>query len=411
MRTKAMLCVLACLAAVIPAPAAAADPAPDSASVRSEWREVFSPDGSIRRVLTTRRAEEPSAPRSALAAAEVIPIEVNGPSESRFDLVFVGDGYTSSQFSTYGQHVRSKLDEIMAIEPFRSHRAQFNVWQVNVPSAQSGVDNDPTQGVSRSTALDMGFWCAGIERLLCVNETKARQYAAQARDVDQVLALGNSTKYGGAGGGVATASGGNAQSGQVAIHELGHSVGKLADEYTYGQGDLYTGPEPRESNVSIYQRATMSQYKLKWYRWLGQSTPDGGVIDTFTGGYYHQRGIYRPSDNSIMRTLGRQFNLPGREAMIAAFYRETGLIDAGAPDASSSVLWVKPIRSAGTTTTTWRIDGRPAGTGDRLDLAAARLSGGSHTVTATVTARTPWVRDPALQKNALTDSRTWTITR
>lgn len=411
MHAKAILCALAALAVAAPAPAIAGS-RPSSQPDRAEWQEVFSPDGTIKRVHVTRRVADSPASSEALKAAEVIPVEVNGPSESRFDLVFVGDGYTSSQFGTYSAHVRGKFDEIMSLEPFKSHRKQFNAWQVNVPSPESGVDNDPTSGINRNTALDMGFWCAGIERLLCVNETKANQYAGQAPDVDQVLALGNSTMYGGAGGGVATASGGSAASGQIAIHELGHSIGQLADEYDYGGGDLYTGPEPGEINVSTYQRQTMQQKRAKWYQWLGQATPDGGVIDTYEGAGYYKRGIYRPSDNSIMRTLGREFNLPGREAMIAAFYRETGLIDASAPmttSATPELLWVRPIPSA-TVSTMWHVDGRRVGHGNDLDLTKLRLAKGKHTVTATVTDRTPWVRDPALQRTALTGTRTWTVT-
>ncbi|MBO2449507.1 hypothetical protein J4573_20570 [Actinomadura barringtoniae] len=397
----------------LPTAANAANAAPKPS--RTEWREVFSPNGTIKRVQVTRQADESPAPFSAPRAAQVIPIEVNGPSASRFDLVFVGDGYTSSQFGTFSQHVQSKFNELMSVEPFKSHRKQFNAWQVNVASPESGVDNDPSNGVRRDTALDMGFWCGNTERLLCVNETKAKQYAAQAPDVDQVLALANSTKYGGAGGGVATASGGNASSGQIAVHELGHSIGGLADEYDYGSGQ-YTGSEVGEGNVSIYPRATMSQYRLKWYQWLGQATPDGGVIDTYEGARYYARGIYRPSQNSIMRTLGRQFNLPSREAMVAAFDRETGLIDsstvlAGTAAAPSSPqrLWVRPISSP-TVSTTWRVDGRPAGTGNELDLAGLHLAKGVHEVTATATDRTPSVRDPQLRA-ALTDTRTWTVTR
>lgn len=332
MRTRPLLAALAASAALVatapPTQAAPATPHPTSDTTAHDHspgrhpttvKEVFSPDGAISRV---RVPQPPSEPSSALAAAEVVPIQQTGPSASRFDLVFVGDGYTASQIATYHQHVVARWDELTQIEPYKSLKQSFNVWQVNVVSPESGVDNDPTRGVLRNTALDMYFWCGDTERLLCVNEAKARQYANSAPAVDQVLALANTTKYGGAGGVVATASGGNAQATWIVAHELGHSVGGLADEYDYPD-DLYTGGEPRESNVSTYPSATMTQRRAKWYSYLGKSSPDGGVVGTFEGGYYHKRGIYRPTDNSLMRSLGRQFNLIGLDAVRAGIQSKT----------------------------------------------------------------------------------------
>ncbi|WP_246001817.1 M64 family metallopeptidase [Allorhizocola rhizosphaerae] len=302
------------------APVQARPQEPEPFKGQGQWLEVFSEDGTISRVRQTQPI--PDEPALSVTAAAVTPIEVNGPSSTKFDLVFVGDGYTSSQLGTYAQHVQSKFNEIMAFEPFKSHRTQFNAWRVDVISSQSGVDNDPTQGVLKNTALDMYFWCNGIERLLCVNQTKAQQQAAAAPDADQILALGNSTKYGGAGGGVATASGGHASAGQIAIHELGHSIGRLADEYDYGDGACYTGGEPVEPNVSKLTAAQMQASGTKWRNYLGQSTPDGGTIGTYEGARYFTRCIYRPSVDSIMRTLGRQFNSPSRDEMIKQFYIE-----------------------------------------------------------------------------------------
>ncbi|WP_433266049.1 M64 family metallopeptidase [Actinosynnema sp. CS-041913] len=290
-------------------------PAPGGAAESPvEWREVFSPDGTITQVAVPVAVEARAAP--AEVDAEVVPIQQTGAADQRYDLVFVGDGYTASELGAYHEHVVGKWDELSAVEPFKTYKQYFNVWQVNVVSNESGVDNDPTLGSAKDTALDMGFWCQGrdvnTERLLCVNQTKATQFGALAPQADQVIALGNTTKYGGAGGGVATASGANAQAGQIAVHELGHSIGELADEYDYPY-DRYTGSDPVEPNT------TNDPTGAKWSRYLGQPSPDGGVVGAYEGSRYYKFGLYRPTENSIMRTLGREFNLIGREAMITAF--------------------------------------------------------------------------------------------
>ncbi|WP_243859744.1 M64 family metallopeptidase [Amycolatopsis arida] len=336
-----------------------------------------------------------------------MPIEVNGPSESRFDLVYVGDGYTSGQLGRYGQHVRTSVSAMFEVEPFKSYRGQFNIWQVNVVSAQSGVDNDPRPGVRRDTALDMYFWCGNMERLLCVNETKARQYANAAPGVDQIVALANTTKYGGAGGGVATSSGGNQQASQIVVHELGHSVGGLADEYDYGTCDRR---EPREPNATTYTAAQLRAYRYKWHRWLDQPSPDGGTVGTYQGARYCRSGMYRPSQNSMMRQLGRPFNPPGREAMIAGFYAHAATID-DATALSGGHFRVAVATMPSAPRITWTVDGHPVASGvTELDVDRLGLPPGEHIVAVTVADASPQVRDEAL-RSQLRDTHSWRITR
>jgi hypothetical protein len=310
-------CLVAALSGALALASAPAAPAIPAAGFTTSM-EVFEPGGSIHRVLVTRPASDRAAARIA-RPADVIPIETNGPSDTTFDLVVVGDGYTADEMPAYSQHVRSSIDALFSIEPYRSYRKQFNIWQVDVVSAESGVSNDPDQGIQRDTALGSYFWCGGTERLLCVDETKAKQYAAAAPDADQVLVLANSTKYGGSGGEVATSSGGNAASSGIVQHELGHSIGGLADEYDYGDCDP---SEPSEANATALTEDQMRDQQAKWYQYLGRPSPDGGTVGAYEGSRYCQTGMYRPSENSIMRTLGQPFNPPSTDAMIAGFYRE-----------------------------------------------------------------------------------------
>ncbi|ARX88957.1 hypothetical protein SMD44_08444 [Streptomyces alboflavus] len=287
--TAAGIALAATLAATAGATAEPDAPSPRSGADSTQHVEYFTgPAGHPRH--TEVPAPDPLTTKERKAAADdgtVVPIVQNGPVGSKADVVFVGDGYTASQQGDFHADVRTKWAEVSAVEPYASYKNLFNVWAVDAHSRQSGVSGDPTSDVRKDTALGSAFYCDGIERLLCVDTNKVEAYASKAADPDLVIVLSNSTKYGGAGynditspsgyDGIATASSDNEQSSQVVVHETGHSLGKLADEYVYEEYGTYTGAEPWESNISKLTAAQLTAQKKKWYRWIGQSSPDGGT--------------------------------------------------------------------------------------------------------------------------------------
>lgn len=388
--------------------------------------EVFAEDGGI------SRAQVPSAspflaqqhPGAAPVAGDgdVTAIVRNGDPATKLNVVMIGDGYTAQQQETFRADAAEKWREISAVEPYATYRKLFNVWAVSAASPQSGVSGDPDKATVRHTALGSYFWCDGVERLLCVDEKAVERYAAKAPQADLVIVVANSTKYGGAGyndvtsavgyEGIATVAGGNAKSGQIAVHETGHSLGKLADEYAYGGQGPYQGGEPKEPNITTLTADRIREQRTKWYRWLGQASPDGGMVGAFEGGGYYPAGLYRPTENSIMRSLGHEFNLPGREAMIAGFYRHATPLTSTTPTGA----WLTPgdhltvdLPVPGTRLR-WYVDFQelPA-LRDRTAPDLADLPPGAHLLTAVATDPTPAVADPALRA-ALTGTLTWLVT-
>ncbi|MFD0683927.1 M64 family metallopeptidase [Actinomadura fibrosa] len=365
---------------------------------------------------------------SAPADATVVPIQVTGDPARRFNLVIMGDGYTASDMPEFRAHLAEHLNDLWTIEPFKSYRSYVNVYAVEIPSGESGVSCDPAlSSPRRTTPLSMAFWggckAEGPQRLLVMDSAAAKTYADLVAGTTaanrQILALANSDTYGGAGGTYATASGGNALSALIAPHELGHSLGGLDDEYDYYQrgvpGGPYTGPEPESIHHTLLTEREMLAQKKKWWRWLGEPSEAGGTIGRYEGGLYSTTGVWRPSRHSMMKSLGYYYDQVGRERMTERVSGKVQLVQANTPTdrpvGDDRVLWLEVMHpTSHMLSITWTVDGRRVSKRANLDLARLRLKRGTHTVTATVTDPTDFVRDPAIRSSAaLTQSRTWTV--
>ena len=336
----------------------------------------------------------------------------SGPSANRVDIVLVGDGYTAADLPAYYAHADNVLAGFFAQAPFSIYRSFFNVHRVDVISAESGVDNDPAQGVLRNTALDMAYWCNGVERLLCVNTSKARNQALRAPAVDQTLAIANSSKYGGAGypsQNLGTLAGGNGLALEIALHEFGHSFADLADEYDYGGPANWPGGEPGEANVTVFTAAQLAAQQRKWYRWL-----DHPAVDTFEGANYSRFGIYRPTADSKMRSLNRPWDPVNTEQLILSAYETVRPIDAATAAGSypgTASFFVDPVDPVGNPLAVrWLLDGQviPGATGLTFD-AAPLLLDGTHTLEVEVQDQTTLVRDEGARATLMTQRRAWTL--
>ncbi|MER7913005.1 M64 family metallopeptidase [Streptomyces sp. NPDC096068] len=360
----------------------------------------------------------------------VVPVQTTGPADRRFNLVFLGDGYTAEEMPEFRADLERHLNTLWSIEPFASYRSYVNVWAVESPSAQSGVDCDPgLDAPARDTVLDMGFWggCdpGSVQRLLTVDGRKAAALADLVPGTGgagrQVVALAHSSTYGGAGGGYATASGGNALSALITPHEIGHSLGGLQDEYDYYArgvpGGTYSGPEPDSAHHTLLTERQMRERRAKWWRWLGEESESGGVIGRHEGGLYSTKGVWRPSRHSLMKTLGYAFDQVEREVMVRAISAKVDLVQEHTPNmapiGADRSVWVDVLHPVGgELAVTWQLDGRVLDTrGARtVDLRKFGLSPGPHALTATVTDPTPFVRDPAVRASeALTRTVRWTV--
>jgi hypothetical protein len=362
----------------------------------------------------TIQSSQPTAVAAAAPTAAVVTVLNNGPASNRIDLAVVGDGFTKSQLSTYSADVQSFINGFFSEAPLSSYKSFFNVHQVDVISNVSGVSGDPGQGTMRQTPLSMSFWTNGIQRLLGIDTMTAQAYAKLAPGDDQTVAIANATMYGGAGypdDHVMTFAGGNTAAIEIVKHEFGHSFAQLADEYSYGGPAQWSGGEPTQADISTLNATQMAAQKVKWWRWLGI---DG--VDTYQGAEYSQYGIYRPTLNSKMRTLGQPYGPVNSEQLIEHMYDIVKPIDsatAAGAYASTKTFSVTPLEPADhSDTVRWFIDNKiiSGATGKTFNPAHLTLTPGKHTLSVTVEDPTKAVRDETFRAAQMAESLQWTIT-
>lgn len=268
-------------------------------------------------------------------AATTATLYETGPSSNRMDIVLIGDGYTSADMGKWAADAQKVANGLLADPLYNANKAGINIRRVDVVSNQSGV-TEPNLGLYRDTALSMQVGCYGVDRIVCSDENKVftavdSVLGADAHDV--IVAVANTTTYGGAGGDIATMTM-HQQAIELALHEIGHTAFGLADEYDYGTCD--ESREPTEPDVTM--QGTRSN--AKWGSMIASSTqvptPAGayplGTVGMYVGARYCPSGMYRPTEDSRMRTLGQPWfavNERRANAVFASYYKPGG--DGGNP--------------------------------------------------------------------------------
>jgi hypothetical protein len=350
-----------------------------------------------------------------VTAAPVNTIWYTGDPNNRVDIAVVGDGYTAGELGAYAAHVNQLIGAIGAQQPFHEYAYYFNVHRVDLTSPESGADH-PEYGSYRNTALGASYDCYRIPQLLCVDVNAVMTVLGQSLPPamrDLVIVLVNDPTYGGSGGAVAVTSRHSAM-GETMLHELGHSLGLLADEYG--------GPPPPDCELVEPPEPNVSYSYLKWWDWIAPGTPVptppqvASLPGLYDGAKYCDHGLYRPTPNSKMRQLGLPYDAINQEQLIKRIYTYTDPIDAWSPAGSSVTIdRGQPLTFAVTTTTPvshelnvwWYLNSQWVASGTPSPSAAG-LAPGTYTVDVLVYDPTPMVRtDP---NHLLWGGHSWTLT-
>jgi hypothetical protein len=212
--------------------------------------------------------------RTPAPAQSVVPIEQHGAPPDKVDLLLLGDGYTAAECAGKFQRDASRMAAaLFAQQPFARRRADFNLWGLCPPAAESGISR-PSTGLQRATAVGATYDAFRSERYVLTFENRALREVASHAPYEAIVILANAQTYGG--GGIynlySTVAVDSSWADYLFVHEFGHHFAALADEY-------YTSPvayapvqqvvEPWEPNVT----ALLEPDTLKWRERVARSTP------------------------------------------------------------------------------------------------------------------------------------------
>jgi hypothetical protein len=354
----------------------------------------------------------------AAVAAPVTTIRNNGSPHNRVDIAILSEGYRFDQMGQYAADVDTLVTGLFAQQPWNEYQRYVNVHRIDIGSPEAGADH-PEYGSYKNTAFGATYYCAGVPQLICVDVNAVMFHAADSIEPakrDILIVLVNDDTYGGSGGAVAVVSR-HSSSVELNLHELGHSFGLLADEYSaLGNPPCDNTQEPPEPNV-------LNQDWYRWVHWISPTTPfptspssANGSAGWYEGAKYCDYYLYRPTPNSKMRSLGRPYESINQEQLVKRLYVYVDPIDAFVPGESYVVVpqgvdfWMGVATPAPMThalTTWWFVNGGSFSDQPVWTVNTTGVAPGAYYVEVYVFDQTSWVQsDP---QRVLVSHRAWTV--
>ena len=274
------------------------------------------------------------------------------------DVVFVGDAFADKDQDLFNKYVELGKEAFFTEEPFRSTKNRFNIYRIGSVS-KNGIITQEGGDTKFSAQFGDGTYISGDhdavfrfvqDKMPSVNLKKTivfvivnkAKYAGTCwmfsdnKAVCYVPLCRNENEYA-----------------QTLRHEgCGHGFGKLADEYFYDSMGRIPDDEVSElkkwkgfaygfhENVDL----TSDPNTILWSKFISDSRYSGKV-GVYEGGYTYPYGVYRPTDNSIMRYNTGGFNAPSREAIYKKIMKFSEG-DAWTYDYEAFVAFDAPARSA-----------------------------------------------------------------
>lgn len=300
----------------------------------------------------------------------------SGPASERLDISILADGFTADEEDEFRRDARKVFDQLRGLEPFNQYMGLLNVHVGFRASSRSGLRSDSAYGTEFAGS---GFFSTLLraQRISLIQSDAVRA----GGDADVILVLVNSNRRGGTAYGKICYSSSGATA--TALHELGHSLGGLGDEYGSWSG---TPKLTRAQYDARYPNLTTqsSRDRLPWKDWVDSGTRvpasffTSGVSAHKGGGAYAD-GLYRPERGCRMRNDHNDFCKVCRQHLVLKLHQGSRAVKL--EQSGGRVRVISPL-AADRWAARW--------TGAQGNGLEAIANGGR--VSVSLEDRTPWVR-------------------
>ena len=252
-------------------------------------------------------------------------------------IVIMGDGFVDKEIAdgSYSRTINQAMEHLFSEEPIKSLREYFDVYQVTAVSKRNIFDG--TSSTVFGTVPD--HQTMGID----VDASQVMKYVKKVEGIDSIHALAVVIMNMNINKGVTYMMASNKNTDysyaialcpvidslksemfrSVLVHEaVGHGFAKLADEYVRSTEGSATDDDIKELkerhekygwflNVDSEKDST----KVLWTKFIYDAEFANEKIGTYEGGYTFFKGVYRPSEESMMRSNDAPFNAPSRQVI------------------------------------------------------------------------------------------------
>jgi hypothetical protein len=272
-------------------------------------------------------ASKPSAVPTPQPQASLVTL-IGSPESAGLHWIIAGDGFTAAQLPELRKAALELARAMLDAPELATHSAVWNVHVLEKASRESGVD-DSAAGRLVDTVFDGSLGCGSNSRVACVDWQKIdAALLAQSAPEAQLTVILNTSEYVGSSSSSGIIVSRNAHAPRIAVHEMGHRVAGLADEYV----DAVVADEWRpfyfEGRFPNVTTRTDPQ-QVPWRHWLEDTAMEVGLYE---GAFYVSSGFYRPKQDSIMRTLEAPIGQVNAEAWLRAQYRALPALSQISPD-------------------------------------------------------------------------------